>query len=132
MYLIALLTAAFTFAAPADPPVEWLGETTVDVGDIPRGQDHTYVYYFRNLTGAPLVIDNVRAGCGCTATDWAEAPVEPGEEGQIRVTYDARDAGYFRKGIKVFFAGHRGGHKLWLEGYVEPRAAAVEGDRGER
>ena len=99
--------------------VEWIGEETVDVGDIPRRQDYVHTFQFRNLTDAPLLIDNVRAGCGCTATDWADKPVLPGEVGSINVTYDAMNVGYFRKNVKVFFVGHRGGHKLWLEGFVE-------------
>lgn len=120
MYI--LLSLLFlTVNTLADPalPVEWIGEMTVDVGDIPRDVDHVYVFHFRNVTDAPLVIDNVRVGCGCTATDWADVPVLPGEEGTITVTYDALNAGYFRKYAKVYFYGHRGGHKLWLEGFVE-------------
>ena len=102
-----------------DSPVEWLGETTVDTGDIPGHEDYVHVFEFTNLTEAPLVIDNVRASCGCTATEWDEAPTPPGETGRIKVNFDAAQAGYFRKSIKVFFNGHRGGHKLYLEGYVE-------------
>lgn len=108
-----------TFSAAPDSPVEWLGEITVDVGDVPRSQDVHTSFHFRNLTDAPLVIDNVREGCGCTASNWREEPILPGEEGSINVTYDAMNAGFFRKNVKVFFRGHRGGHKLWLEGFVE-------------
>lgn len=101
-------------------PVVWLDTTTVDVGDIPRAEDHTHVFAFRNLTDEPLLIQNVREGCGCTASDWLEEPTMPGDTGKVTVTYDAAVAGYFRKSVKVFFHGYRGGHKLYLEGYVEP------------
>lgn len=105
--------------APPEEPVEWIGETTVDTGDILQGTDYLHVFKFRNLTDAPLLVENVRAGCGCTATDWQDVPVAPGEVGSINVTYDALNVGYFRKYVKVFFRDHRGGHKLWLEGFVE-------------
>jgi len=121
--MILLLSLLFSLnlstPIPPDSPVEWLGETTVDLGDILQGKDHPYTFHFRNLTDAPLIVDNVRAGCGCTATDWENQPVLPGEEGSINVTYDAMNVGYFRKYVKVYFNGHRGGHKLWLEGFVE-------------
>lgn len=117
--LFSLLFVVISPVVERDSPVEWLGEMTVDVGDIPRGEDHTYIFYYRNVTDAPLIIDNVRVGCGCTATEWAEVPVLPGEEGSINVTYDAMNAGFFRKYVKVFFNGHKGGQKLWLEGFVE-------------
>jgi hypothetical protein len=104
---------------PPDAPVEWIGATTVDMGDLEKGQDHDYVFQFRNLSDAPILVDNVRAGCGCTATEWENVPVAPGELGSINVTYDAMNAGYFRKYVKVYFHKHKGGHKLWLEGFVE-------------
>ena len=119
MLLLTILLAIFQPTSLRESPVEWMGETTVDVGDIPRGVDHPYRFEFRNLTDAPLVVDNVRVGCGCTATEWAEAPVLPGETGSINVSYDAMNGGFFRKYVKVYFRGHRGGHKLWLEGFVE-------------
>ena len=99
--------------------MEWLGETTVDMGDLVKGQDHEYTFQFRNLSDAPILVDNVRAGCGCTATEWENIPVAPGEIGSINVTYNAMNVGYFRKYVKVFFYKHKGGHKLWLEGFVE-------------
>ena len=105
--------------AVSDSPVRWLDTTTVDLGDLLRDEPGTYVFRFRNLTDAPLYIDNVRAGCGCTATDWVDVPTPPGEVGTVTVTYDAGVTGYFRKYVRVFFRDHRGGHKLWLEGFVE-------------
>jgi hypothetical protein len=114
-YLLFVLPLLFV----ADSPVEWLQDATIELPDTLRGEEVSYTFRFRNLTDAPLVVDNVRVGCGCTATDWQETPVAPGAEGSIRVTYDAINVGFYRKYVKVFFVGHRGGHKLWLEGYVE-------------
>ena len=119
MYVLALILSLSLPTAPPDAPVEWLDEKIVDVGDILQGEDHLHTFRFRNLTDAPILVENVRAGCGCTATDWENIPVAPGEVGSINVTYDAMNVGYFRKYVKVFFHDHRGGHKLWLEGFVE-------------
>ena len=119
IYLFSLLIGLNLVAIPSEIPVEWLGEATVDIGDIPQGEDHVHVFKFRNLTDAPIFVDNGRAGCGCTATKWENVPVAPGEVGSINVIYDAMNVGYFRKYVKVFFHEHRGGHKLWLEGFVE-------------
>jgi hypothetical protein len=103
-----------------ESPVEWLGEMTVDMGDLLHHQEGKHVFKFRNLTEEALLIDNIRVGCGCTAADWADQPVAPGEVGEVWVNYDAARVGYFRKYVKVYFHGHRGAHKLWLEGFVEP------------
>ena len=115
LYLFLLLR----FVLPSPEPVEWLQDMTVDAGDTFQHEPVTYTFAYRNLTEGPLVVDNVRVGCGCTATEWQEAPVAPGELGSIKVTYDATNVGFYRKYAKVYFRGHRGGHKLWLEGFVE-------------
>lgn len=119
--LFSLLSSCLLLISAPEPPVEWIGEMTVDTGDIPRGEDHLHVFRFKNITDKPLLIDNVRVGCGCTATEWQDVPVPPGETGSINVSYDAMNTGFFRKYVKVYFHGHRGGHKLWLEGFVEGR-----------
>lgn len=118
LFLLSLFLLFLPAVTPPDSPVEWIGERSIDVGDIPQDVGRAYTFYFRNVTDAPLIIDNVRVGCGCTATDWVDTPVAPGEEGMITVTYDAASRGYFRKYAKVFFEGHRGGHRLWVEGFV--------------
>lgn len=119
IYFFSLILSLSFTATPPDKIVEWQGDMTVDMGDIFQGEDHLHVFKFKNLTDGPILVDNVRAGCGCTATDWENVPVAPGEIGSINVTYDAMNVGYFRKYVKVFFHNHRGGHKLWLEGFVE-------------
>ena len=106
-------------AAPPEAPVEWLQPLTVTLEDTFVDEPVTYTFQFRNTGEAPLLIENVRVGCGCTATEWQETPVAPGETGQITVTYDAGVSGYYRKSVKVFFDEHRGAHKLLIEGFVE-------------
>ncbi len=115
LYLILTLS----LLAPPESPVQWLQPETVTLGDTFQDEAVTYAFEFRNLTDEPLLVENVRVGCGCTATDWSDTPVSPGETGSIRVTYDAAYPGYYRKYVKVFFQGHRKGHKLWMEGFVE-------------
>lgn len=107
------------FLLTGTDPVVWLQPTTVTVTTTLLDEEVVYTFRFRNATEASLVVDNVRVGCGCTATEWQDTPVAPGAEGSIKVTYDATRAGFYRKYVKVFFEGHRGGHKLWLEGFVE-------------
>jgi hypothetical protein len=115
-YLLLLLPVLFV---ASDAPVSWLQESTIELPDTLQGQEVRYTFRFRNETAAPLLIDNVRVGCGCTATEWQETPIAPGAEGSINVVYDAMRPGFYRKYVKVYFAGHRGGHKLWLRGFVE-------------
>jgi hypothetical protein len=99
--------------------MEWLTPTEHDFGDIKQGVPVKAKFRFKNTGTEPLTVDNVRSTCGCTASEWRDDFVAPGEESIIEVEYDAKRAGYFRRKVTVFFSGMRGGEKLWVEGFVE-------------
>ena len=113
------LILALALLSPPESPVEWLQPETVTLEDTFQDEAVSYSFKFRNLSQDSLYVDNVRVGCGCTATDWSEEAIAPGMEGSVDVTYDAGVPGFYRKYVKVFFRGHKGGHKLWMEGFVE-------------
>lgn len=116
LFLLAFLFPALhTF----DSKVEWHSPTTHDFGDIIHRQPVSHNFSFKNKSDAPITIDNVRTTCGCTVPDWSEAPILPDSLGIISVEYDARDVGYFKKQIKVYFQGQRKAEKLSIEGFVE-------------
>ena len=121
LYFYILLVSCGSGLMAPDYPVAWLGEKVVDLGAIAKDSQKQHVFQFRNISDASLLIDNVRVGCGCTATDWETTTIAPGAVGSINVSYSATNRGFFRKYIKVYFKQHRGGHKLWLEGFVEDR-----------
>ncbi len=99
-------------------PITWIGPTEHDFGDLAPLKPVVHTFRFRNVSGSPLVIDNVRPACGCTTPDWTTRPVLPDSTAEIRIEYDARDKGYFRKSIKVYVSGQRKAEKLWIEGFV--------------
>ena len=78
----------------------------------------TYIFEFKNTSNAPLIIDNVRTDCGCTASDWEETPVEAGAQGRITIHFDASKTGYFKKKITVWIKGMKKAEKLSIEGEV--------------
>ena len=60
-----------------------------EFGEIQQGESVTYAFKFKNTGKAPLVISSASASCGCTVPEYTKAPVEPGEEGYINVTFDS-------------------------------------------
>jgi hypothetical protein len=57
-------------------------EETFDFGSIKEENgpvEHKFV--FTNNGNAPLIIDGVRASCGCTTPGWSKEPIPPGEKG---------------------------------------------------
>lgn len=113
-----LIIPIFLLSWQEDQLLTWLSPTEHDFGDIPFKEPAYHTFQFKNTSDAPLVIDNIRPGCGCTAVDWEETLIEPDSVGLIQANYNANVKGYFRKSIKVYFHGQRKAEKLWLEGYV--------------
>lgn len=96
----------------------WLTPTSHDFGAIPKNQSVKYIFEFKNMSKEPLVIENVRTDCGCTATDWDEEPVGVAQNGKITVLYDAVKTGIFYKKLTVWIKGQRKPEKLIIEGNV--------------
>lgn len=80
--------------------IEFTSET-VDYGEIDKGSDGIRVFEFKNTGNAPLIISKVSSSCGCTIPKKPEAPILPGETGEIQVKYDTNRPGPIRKAITV-------------------------------
>ena len=67
-----------------------------------QGGRVSHVFSFKNTGTLPLILTNVRAGCGCTTPEWSREPVAPGASGSIKVSFDPRNRpGMFTKSITV-------------------------------
>ena len=119
-FLSLFLIIACSFSLPADVPVvEWQTTTEHDFGDLLKGESATFDFKFKNISDQPIMIDNVRPDCGCTAPNWKNIPTMPDSTGILSITFDATKKGYFHKKVKVFFSGQRKGEKIYVEGFVE-------------
>ncbi len=116
-YIVGLFLMLTTAFLPSK--LVWTTSTDHDFGLIPRGIEAKHVFTFRNRSKTPLKIDNVRADCSCTASDWDIAPVAPDSIGKITVNYDAFKKGYFKKRLTVWIKGQKQAEKLVIQGEVE-------------
>ena len=113
MSLVVLLSGIV--AAMADPQISF--ESIVhDFGTFPEESGRVSTeFVFTNTGDADLVLQKVRASCGCTTPDWTKAPVKPGEKGSIKVTYNASGRpGSFNKTITV--SSNAGEKRLSIKG----------------
>ena len=46
------------------------------------------VFTYTNVGEENLVINQAIASCGCTVPEYTKTPIKPGEQGQIKVTYN--------------------------------------------
>jgi len=61
---------------------------TYDFGVVSEGEKVKHEYVFTNTGTAPLIINSVRASCGCTTPNYPKEPIKPGEQSKIEVVFD--------------------------------------------
>ena len=100
---IAIFVFAGITAAQAQKiaKMEFKSET-IDYGEIKKGSDGLRVFEVKNIGDAPLVIEDVKSSCGCTVPEKPDAPIMPGETGEIQVKYDTKRVGPIRKTVTVY------------------------------
>ena len=87
----------------------------------------TYNFKFVNTGGTPLIIQNVRADCGCTAPSWTREPIPPGGNGFVAATYNpAGRPGVFSKYLYVDSNSEQGAIRLTIKGEVTAKPRTIE------
>lgn len=73
----------------------------IDYGTINRNSDGVRTFKFTNTGNQPLIISNAKGSCGCTVPTWPKKPINPGEEGEIKVKYATSRLGPINKSVTV-------------------------------
>ncbi len=78
----------------------------------------TCTFSFTNIGDQPLVVNQAIASCGCTVPEFTKTPVQPGQKGEIKVTYngEGKFPGHFKKSITVRTNGKVEMTRLYIEG----------------
>lgn len=109
----------FTLQAQDTAKMEFESEV-IEYGKIEKGSDGIRTFVFTNTGNIPLVIKDVSSSCGCTVPSKPEAPVQPGETGEIKVKYDTNIVGPIRKTITVYSNADIPAKSLKIKGEVLP------------
>lgn len=101
--IIFLLVAFMPYLAFGQKAKIEFEKTSHNFGTISEnGGKVTYNFVFKNTGNTPLILTNVRAGCGCTVPEWNRQPVAPGTSGSIKVSFNPQGRpGSFVKSVTV-------------------------------
>ncbi|PZE18233.1 hypothetical protein DNU06_04180 [Putridiphycobacter roseus] len=66
-------------------------EVDHNYGDVFYPSDNKYTFKFKNTGTEPLTIISAKASCGCTVPRKPEAPVLPGEIGEMDVVFQPKE-----------------------------------------
>jgi hypothetical protein len=101
-FLLFLFTAAIVSAQVMGPKMS-ISEPIHDFGDIIEGETVVHNYKVINSGGDLLVINSVRASCGCTAAIPEKKELEPGEATEIEVKFNTQGRrGHQKKYVYLF------------------------------
>ena len=83
----------------------------------------TCTFNYTNTGDKPLVINQAVASCGCTVPEYTKEPVQPGQKGSIKVTYNGtgKFPGHFKKSITIRTNGKVEMTRLYIEGTMEEK-----------
>lgn len=70
------------------PIIAFMAESH-DFGSIKEGEVVETEFKFTNTGDAPLIISAAQGSCGCTIPEYPKAPIAPGEEGRILVSFNS-------------------------------------------
>ncbi len=120
---------AFTFLAfgvVAQPSIQF-DESTHDFGEIlEENGPVNFKFEFTNMGTAPLIVNNVKASCGCTTPGWTKEPVMPGKKGFIDAQYNpVNRPGSFRKSLIIYSNAGSGNSTIYIQGSVTPKARSL-------
>lgn len=93
---------------------------TVDYGEVAYGADGVRKFSFTNTGNDVLIVARVYSTCGCTVPKKPEAPIQPGQKGEIEVKYDTKRPGPIRKTITVYSNASEVPYSLKIKGKVLP------------
>lgn len=82
-------TGAIERTPDPNAPVIQFDATSLDLGDVAKGDKAKYVFTFRNTGKTDLVIEKAKPSCGCTVAEFTKT-VKPGETGTVNAVVDTK------------------------------------------
>ena len=121
--MVCCLTAAIAQSENGKKQAEIkFDKTTHNFGKISESSPKvTCEFTYTNVGEAPLIINQAVASCGCAVPEYTKAPVQPGQKGKIKVTYNGtgKFPGHFKKSITIRTNGAVEMTRLYIEGDME-------------
>lgn len=93
---------------------------TYDFGIVDEGEKVKHEFVFTNTGEAPLIINSVRASCGCTTPNYPKEPIKPGEKSKIEVVFDTNNQPGMQHKVITMFANTTDSQTIFhLKGQVK-------------
>lgn len=103
LLLLSLLMLVFPHILLAQGPKIVFENPDVTFDPVYQGEKVVQVFHFSNQGGEPLLIEQVKSSCGCTAALVSSREIPPGGSGEVSATFDStRFRGNVAKTVYVY------------------------------
>ncbi len=120
--ILFLATAfVFTLAVNAQSKVDSVIKMNVethDFGKVKQGIPVSYDFEIKNISDAPVVVENTWASCGCTTPEKITEPILPGKTARLKVQYNAAAVAPINKDVFIKIAGIESPKSVHITGEV--------------
>lgn len=118
MILSTLLSSAVAFSQQAELSFD---RAIHKFDAIEEGALLEHAFHFKNEGDAPLIITRYEVECTCTKVSFPKEPIFPGEEGEVRVTFDTHGKiGWQYRKIRLFSSATSEATELEIRVKVKP------------
>lgn len=93
-----------------------VSQTVLNFGSFPKDEKQERSFVLTNTGKGLLVVQDIITSCGCTKVEYPKEPARPGETLEVKVTYEAEEAGYFSKKITVYCNAENSPLRLTVKG----------------
>ncbi len=93
--IIIAMNSAFILTDGAE--FSFLDPTNHKFEDTKEGVLLSHTFRFKNSGDEPLIISNYKVSCSCTKLTFPKQPVLPGQEAQLKLTFDTNGKYGFQK-----------------------------------
>lgn len=73
----------------------------IQCGQLVLNSKYKFEYRIENKKQEPLIIEQVRKGCGCIEVNWTKSPLLPGQFGVIKGSVKGEKKGRFHRQLFV-------------------------------
>jgi hypothetical protein len=129
LLMSVFVSSLFGFEAVAQEiiagPAINVDKETHDYGNIAYEANGECEFTITNTGTEDLIISGARGSCGCTVPTYPKEPIAPGKTASIKVTYDTKRPGNFKKSVTITSnASNEPSKTVYIQGNV---AAKPEG-----
>ena len=99
---VSLITGRKENRSPENVTQVSVNQSVVDFGQFSMSEKKSHRFGLTNAGNNLLVVQDVVTSCSCTKVEYSKEPVRPGETLEVKVSYEAEEAGRFNKTVIVY------------------------------